>query len=113
MNPFADFHTRHHHRFGNLHPSSSSASSPARRDPHRQQMTLFDSMFSPMRVSLFDPFGHNFGGHQTGSISSFNISFGFVFINLSFFLFIYSFFIFILVVEILDLLQRKQQNPLK
>jgi len=67
FNPFGDFHARHHqHHFANLHPSS-------RHDPHRQQMALFDNMFSPMRVSLFnhDPFGH----HQ-GTISSFNVSFG-------------------------------------
>jgi len=66
LNPFGDFHNHHHHRFGNLHSSS-------RRDPHRQQMALFDNMFSPMRVSLFnhDPFGHH-----AGTISSFNISFG-------------------------------------
>jgi len=72
MNPFANFHTRHH-RFGNLNPSSSS-----RRDPHRQQMALFDQMFSPMRMSLFhhDPFGHDFGGHHAGTIQSVNISFG-------------------------------------
>jgi curved DNA-binding protein CbpA len=71
MNPFADLHNRHH-RFGNLNSSSS------RRDPHRQQMALFDSMFSPMRMSLFnhDPFGHDFGGHSMGTISSFNVSFG-------------------------------------
>jgi hypothetical protein len=73
MDPFADFHNRHH-RFGNLHSSSS------RRDPHRQQMAIFNNMFSPMRMSLFDhdPFGHDFGGHHTGTISSFNVSFGFV-----------------------------------
>jgi hypothetical protein len=81
MNPFGDFHNRHH-RFGNLHPSSSS-----RRDPHRQQMALFDQMFSPMRMSLFnhDPFGHDFGGHHAGMISSFNISFGFVYLPFSFY----------------------------
>jgi hypothetical protein len=76
MNPFADFHNRHH-RFG--HTNSSS-----RNDAHRRQMALFDSMLSPMRVSLFhhdlfDPFGHHdFGGNHTGTISSFNVSFGFV-----------------------------------
>ncbi len=87
MNPFEDFHNRHQ-RFGNLHSSS-------RRDPHRQQMALFDNMFSPMRVSLFnhDPFGHH-----TGTISSFNVSFGFVYIIQ---LFIHSLFS-NLVVEILD-----------
>ncbi len=80
MNPFADLHNRHH-RFGNLNSSSS------RRDPHRQQMALFDSMFSPMRMSLFnhDPFQHDFDGHHTGTISSFNVSFGFVYINKIFF----------------------------
>jgi len=43
-------------------------------------MALFDQMFSPMRMSVFnhDPFGHDFGGHHAGMISSFNISFGFV-----------------------------------
>jgi hypothetical protein len=80
MNPFGDFHNRHH-RFGNSHPSSSS-----RRDPHRQQMALFDQMFSPMRMSVFnhDPFGHDFGGHHAGMISSFNISFGFVYLSFFF-----------------------------
>jgi len=65
FDPFADFRNRHN-RFGNSHSSS-------RRDPHRQQMALFDNMFAPMRVSLFnhDPFGHH-----TGTISSFNISLG-------------------------------------
>jgi hypothetical protein len=74
MNPFADFHNRHH-RFANLNSSSSS-----RRDPHRQQMALFDNMFPSMRMSLFnhDPFQHDFDGHHTGTISSFNVSFGFV-----------------------------------
>jgi hypothetical protein len=76
MDPFGDFHNRHH-RFGNLHSSSAAAS---RRDPHRQQMALFNNIFSPMRMSLFDhdPFGHDFGGHHAGTISSFNVSFGFV-----------------------------------
>jgi len=71
MSPFADLHNRHR-RFGNLNSSSS------RHDPHRQQMALFDNFFSPMRMSLFDhnPFGHDFGGHNIGSISSFNVSFG-------------------------------------
>jgi len=43
-------------------------------------MALFDHVFSPMRMSLFDrdPFGHDFGGHHIGSISSFNVSYGFV-----------------------------------
>jgi len=77
-NPFGNFHTRHH-RFGNVNPSSSSSSS--RRDPHRQQMALFDQMFSPMRMSLFhqfhhDPFFHDLSGHNTGNIQSVNISFG-------------------------------------
>ncbi|CAF0827972.1 unnamed protein product [Rotaria sordida] len=73
MNPFGDLHSRLH-RFGNQ--SSSLLSS--RRDPHRQQMALFDSMFSPMRMSLFDHnlFDHDFGGHHTGSISSINFSSG-------------------------------------
>jgi len=41
-------------------------------------MALFNNIFSPMRMSLFDhdPFGHDFGGHQMGTISSFNVSFG-------------------------------------
>ncbi|CAF0767641.1 unnamed protein product [Rotaria sp. Silwood1] len=71
MNPFGDLHSRLH-RFGNQSSSSS------RRDPHRQQMALFDNMFSPMRMSLFDHnlFDHDFGGHHTGSISSVNFSFG-------------------------------------
>ncbi|CAF3853902.1 unnamed protein product [Adineta steineri] len=83
MNPFADLHSRHHHLhhhpFGHLRPTSSSSSS-SRRNPHGQQMALFDNVFSPMRMSLFDhhdPFGHHdFGGHHAGSISSFNVSFG-------------------------------------
>ncbi len=89
MNPFGDFHNRHH-RFGNSHPSSSS-----RRDPHRQQMALFDQMFSPMRMSVFnhDPFGHDFGGHHAGMISSFNISFGFVYLSFFFLSLIEFFFI--------------------
>ncbi|CAF2394587.1 unnamed protein product [Rotaria sp. Silwood2] len=71
MNPFGDLHSRLH-RFGNQSSSSS------RRDPHRQQMALFDNMFSPMRMSLFDhdPFDHDFGRHNIGSISSVNFSFG-------------------------------------
>ena len=70
MNPFGDIHSRHQ-RFGNLNSSS-------RRNPHQQQMALFDHMFSPMRVSLFhhDPFGEDFNRHHTGSISSFNFSLG-------------------------------------
>jgi len=72
MNPFHDFHNRHH-RFGNLNSSSS------RHNPHQQQMALFNNMFSPMRMSLFDHdhlFGHDFDGHHAGTISSFNISYG-------------------------------------
>ena len=76
MDPFANFHNRHHHHhhFGNLRSAS------ARHDPHRQQMALFNNVFPSMRMSLFDhdPFGHDFGGHHTGSISSFNVSIGFV-----------------------------------
>jgi len=73
MDPFGHLHTRHqhhhHHPFGNLQ---------TRRDPHRQQMALFDSMLSPMRMSLFhhDPFGNDFGRLHAGTISSFNISHG-------------------------------------
>ncbi|CAF2019186.1 unnamed protein product [Rotaria magnacalcarata] len=68
-NPFADFH-HPHSRFGNY--------SSSRRDPHRHQMALFDSMFSPMRMSLFDrdPFGHDLSGNHVGSITSVNFSFG-------------------------------------
>ncbi|CAF4542345.1 unnamed protein product [Rotaria socialis] len=71
-NPFADFH-HPHSRFGNYSSSSSS-----RRDPHRHQMALFDSMFSPMRMSLFDrdSFGHDLSGNHVGSITSVNFSFG-------------------------------------
>ncbi|UJR34981.1 hypothetical protein I4U23_027760 [Adineta vaga] len=83
MDPFAHFHNHHHHHHHHLHPFGnlrSSSSSSSRRDPHRQQMALFDSVFSPMRMSLFDhdPFRHHdFGGHpHVGSISSFNVSFG-------------------------------------
>lgn len=70
MNPFADFHNRHH-RFGNLNSSS-------RRGGPRQQMTLFNNIFSPMRMSFFDDdlFHDGFDRHHTGSISSFNVSFG-------------------------------------
>lgn len=75
MNPFGDFHNRHH-RFAHR-PTSS------RLDSHRQQMALFDDFFSPMRMSLFDhdPFAHHLtstSSHSNGSgtISSFNISFG-------------------------------------
>lgn len=73
LNPFEDLHSRHH-RFGNTNSSSSSS----RRDPHRQQMALFDNMFPSMRMSVFnhDPFFHDFGQHHNGTVSSFNISFG-------------------------------------
>lgn len=74
MSPFGNLHTRH--GFG----TSNSSSSSSRRDPHRQQMALFDHMFSPMRMSVFDhdPFDHDFGRHHVGSLSSVNFSFGFV-----------------------------------
>ncbi len=67
MHPFADLHRR---------PGRNSSSS--RRAP--QQMTLFDNFFSPMRMPLFDhnSFAGDFGGDNMGTISSFNISFGFV-----------------------------------
>jgi hypothetical protein len=67
MHPFADLHRR---------PGRNSSSS--RRAP--QQMTLFDNFFSPMRMSLsdHDSFAGDFGGNNMGTISSFNISFGFV-----------------------------------
>jgi len=68
MHPFADLHRSHRTR----DPHSTSS----RRAP--QQMTLFDNFFSPMRMSLFDhdSFAGDFGGGNTGTISSFNISFG-------------------------------------
>jgi hypothetical protein len=73
------------HPFANLHRRHSTNSSSSRRAP--QQMTLFDNFFSPMRMSLFDhdSFAGDFGGNDMGTISSFNISFGFV--NSFFFLF--------------------------
>ncbi len=73
MHPFAGLHRRSGH---------NSSSSSSRRAP--QQMTLFDNFFSPMRASFFDhdTFAGDFGGHNMGSISSFNISFGLVELNL-------------------------------
>jgi hypothetical protein len=66
------------HPFANLHRRHSTNSSSSRRAP--QQMTLFDNFFSPMRMSVFDQdsFAGDFGGNNMGTISSFNISFGFV-----------------------------------
>jgi hypothetical protein len=70
------------HPFAGLHRRSGHNSSSSRRAP--QQMTLFDNFFSPMRASFFDhdAFAGDFGGHNMGSISSFNISFGLVELNL-------------------------------
>ena len=73
LSPFGDFHRRVANR-NNQTPSS-------RLDSHRQQMALFDDFFSPMRMSLFDrdPFASHFAGPSLGTISSFNISYGYVF----------------------------------
>jgi hypothetical protein len=66
------------HPFADLHRRSGRNPSQSRRAP--QQMTLFDNFFSPMRMSVFDQdsFAGDFGGNNMGTISSFNISFGFV-----------------------------------
>jgi len=99
MHPFADLHRR---------PGRNSSSS--RRAP--QQMTLFDNFFSPMRMSLsdHDSFAGDFGGNNMGTISSFNISFGFV----EFFYFEYLLKIFFLeMVLVLDPYQKKLANQLK
>ena len=71
MSPFGDIHNRR--------------GTTTRRDPQRQEMTLFDQMFSPMRMSLFhhDLFGnhllshhhHHHHHHHPATLSSFNISF--------------------------------------
>ena len=73
LNPFGDLHQRSHRFAGRSQPST-------RLDSHRQQMALFDDFFSPMRMSVFDrdPFANHFSGHNVGTISSFNVSFGFV-----------------------------------
>ena len=65
------------HPFANLHHRHGPTSSSSRRAP--QQMALFDNFFSPMRMAAFDhdPFAGGFGGDNMGTISSFNISFGF------------------------------------
>jgi hypothetical protein len=71
MHPFANLHSQRRTR----NPYSSSSRHPS------QQMALFDNFFSPMRMNLFDhndPFAGGFGGDNVGTISSFNISFGFV-----------------------------------
>jgi hypothetical protein len=69
MHPFADLHRRR---------SRDPNTSTSRRAS--QQMALFDNFFSPMRMPLFDhnSFAGDFGGDNMGTISSFNISFGFV-----------------------------------
>ncbi|CAF4233668.1 unnamed protein product [Rotaria sp. Silwood2] len=68
MHPFADL--QRHHRSRDPHSSASRHG--------RQQMTLFDNFFSPMRMSLFDhnSFAGDFGGNNMGTVSSFNMSFG-------------------------------------
>ena len=70
MHPFADLHRRR-----TQNPNSSNS----RRAP--QQMALFDNFFSPMRTGLFNhhTFAGELGGDNMGTISSFNISFGFVY----------------------------------
>ena len=68
MDPFADMRRQHR---GRDHNSSSSRRAP-------QQMTLFDNLFSPMRMFDQDSFADSFGGNNIGTISSFNVSFGFV-----------------------------------
>lgn len=71
MHPFADLHRRR-----NRDPNSNKT----RRTP--QQMALFDNFFSPMRMSSSDhhSFAGVFGGDDMGTVSSFNFSFGFVYL---------------------------------
>ena len=73
MHPFVGSHGRRRGRDSNVSKSRHGA----------QEISLFDNFFSPMRMPKFDldPFAGDFGGGGLGNVSTFNFSFGFVYID--------------------------------